>query len=144
MKRSQRLRQSGEIAADGRENFRTKTGGAQTGFRLWQFNRVGIQTEQMSAGLEAGEDFLRMTAVTERAIHGQFAGLGRERSQNFRNHDGTVRAGGCLAGREHFGDGAGVTLRITLLVFLLEPARILAGITDAPFMRCRGRRTIRK
>ncbi len=85
-----------------------------------------------------------MTTITERAIHGQFAWLGRERGQNFGNHDGTMHASGSLAGRKHFGDSVGVTLRIAFLVFFLEPARVLAGITDTPFMRRRGRRTIRK
>ena len=94
----------------------------------------------MSAGLESGENFLRVAAVAERAIHGDFAGLGREHCQNFRDHDRPVRARGRFAGREDFGDGVGVTLRIALLVFLLEPARVFAGIAHAPAMRRRGRR----
>lgn len=143
MERSQRLRQPGEVAADGREHFRAKTGGAQTGFRLRQFHRVGVEAEQTSAGLEAGENFLRVTTVAERAIHGEFAGPGCKRDEDFRDHDGPVRAGGRLAGRQHFGDGVGVTLRIALLVFLLEPARVLAGIAHAPLVRSRGPGTVR-
>jgi len=76
-----------------------------------------------------------MAAVTKRAIHCQFAGLGRERFQNLRDHDGPMRACWRFAGREDFRDGVGVTLRIALLVFLLEPARILAGVTRASAMR---------
>ena len=103
--------------------------------RQLPINRVGIKAEQPSAGLQARENFLRVTAVAKRAIHGQFTGLGRKRGENFRDHDGAMRAGGRLAGREYFGDGAGITLRITLLVFLFKPARVLAGIAHAPPMR---------
>ena len=85
-----------------------------------------------------------MAAIAERAIHSQLTGLGRERFQNFRDHDGPMRAGGRFAGRDDFRDGVGVTLRIALLVFLLEPARMFAGITRAPAMRRRGRGTVRE
>ncbi len=48
--------------------------------------------------------------------------------QNLRHHDGPVRAGGCFAGRDNFGDGFPVTLRIVFFVFLLETARMLAAV----------------
>jgi hypothetical protein len=76
--------------------------------------------------LKAREDFPRVTAVTERAIHREFAGSGHQRFQNFRDHDGSMAAGGGFAGSEHFGDGVRVTLRIVLLIFLLEATRISA------------------
>src|ERR1035437_5445240 len=46
-----------------------------------------------------------------------------------------MRAGGRLARGEDFLDRVGITGRIVLLVFLLEPARILAGVTRAAAMR---------
>jgi hypothetical protein len=44
-----------------------------------------------------------MATVAQRAIHRDFAGLGRQHFQNLRDHDGPVRAGGRFAGREDFG-----------------------------------------
>ena len=143
MKRSQRLWQPGEVAADGRELFRPKTGRAQTGFCLRQFNWIGVEAEQTSAGLELCQNFPGVTAVTQRAIHGEFAGLGRERGENFRDHDGPVRSSGSFPGSKNLCDGVGVTLWIALLVFLLEPARVPAGIAHAPLVRFRGRGTVR-
>ena len=135
----QHLGQTGEVAAERRERLRAKTRGAQAGFGLGQFNRVRIQSDQASAGLESRQNFLRMTAVTKRAIHRQFAGPRREHFQNFRHHDGPVRSGRRFAGREHFRHGVAVALRVALLVFLLEPARVFAGITRTPSMRGPGR-----
>jgi hypothetical protein len=73
--------------------------------------------------------------MTERAIHGEFAGLRREDGENLRDHDGPVRASGRFAGGENFGDG-GVVLAV-LFVFVGEAARIFAGVTDTAFMRRR-------
>ena len=102
------------------------------GFR--QFNRILIQAQQFSTGQNAGENFLRVTAIAQRAIHHEFAGLGREHFQNFRNHDGPVRAGGRLAGGENFLNRRRVLA--VLLVFVREPARVFAAVTLAAFVRC--------
>jgi hypothetical protein len=79
-----------------------------------------------------------MAAVAERAIHADFARSRSEDFEDFRQHDRPMRAGGGLAGGEDFLDRVGIAGRIVLLVFLLEPARVLAGVTRAAPVR-RGR-----
>src|SRR5258707_14483735 len=106
------------------ENIRAETERAEAGFGFRKFNRIGVEPEQFSSRLKAFENFLCVSAVAERAVSGNFAGLGLEHSQNFRDHDGPMRAGGSFAGREDFADSFGVTLWVVLLVFLLEAARI--------------------
>lgn len=69
-----------------------------------------------------------MSTVTEGAIHSDIAGLGREHFENLGNHDGPVHACGCFARRKNLGDGLGETLRVMLLVFLAETARVRAAI----------------
>jgi hypothetical protein len=48
--RSEHLRQPGEVAAMRGENFRTETERAKPGLGLGQFNRIGVEAEQFSAG----------------------------------------------------------------------------------------------
>ena len=129
------LRQAGEIAAVRGENSFIKTQFAQPRLGLRQLQRVLIQTQQFSAGRNSCQNFLRVTAVTERAIHGEVAGLRRKHLQNFRDHDGPVRADGRLAGGDDLGDGRGVAA--VFLVFVCETARIAAAVAHAAFVRCR-------
>ena len=111
------------------ENFRAESKRAKAGLRLGQLDGIDIQAEQFSSRLKARENFLGVSAVAERAVDCDFAGLGRKDFQDLRHHDRPVRAGGRLAGGDDFGDGFRITLRIVLLVLLLETARVFAGIT---------------
>ena len=129
------LRQPREVAPVGGESFRAETKRAKTTFGLGQLNRIGIEAEQASGGLEAGEDFLRVSAVAERAIHRDLAGTRIQRGENFRDHDRTVHAGGSFTCGENFGDGFAIALWIAFLVFVLEATRIPAAVTGAAFVR---------
>src|SRR5690349_14282344 len=135
----QHLRQPREVAALDGEDVRAETERAQPGLGFRQLDRVGVESQQSSAGPEPREYFPRMATVTERAIHGQFARPGRQHFQDFRHHDGTMRARRGFAGREDFGDGFRVTFRLVFFVFVLEPARVPAGVTPAPPVRGRWR-----
>ena len=79
-----------------------------------------------------------MAAVAEGAVDGGLAGLKREDGENFLHHDGAVHAGGGLAGGEDLGDIVGVARRVVLLIFLLEAARVLAGVARAALGSGRG------
>ena len=131
------LWQAGEVAAMRRKCFSTKPQRTQPGLGFRQFNGIGIQAEQSSAGLEAGEHCLRVTTVTKRAVHRDLARLRREHFQNFRHQDGPVRAGGRFPRREHFFHGVGVTRRVVLLVFIREATGIFTGVTRTAAMRRR-------
>ena len=119
--------------------FRSETERAETGFGPGQFQWINVEADQSSAGPDSREDFLRVAAITERAVHGKFAGLGREHFQDFRHHDGPVGAGGSFAGRDDLGDGVGVAFGLVFLVFFLEAARVRATVTRTPPVRCRHR-----
>ena len=60
-------------------------------------------------------------------------------SQHFVHHDRPMHARGRLARREDFLHVCGVSLRVQLFVFLVEPAGVLAGISRAPHV---GRRRV--
>ena len=119
------------------ESVRPKAEGAEASFGLGELNRIGVEAEEASTGLEAGKEFLRVAAVAERAIDCDIAGLGGECFQDFRDHDGPVHARGRLAGGEDFRDRPGVALRVALLVFLIEAPRVFASVArTAAVGRC--------
>jgi hypothetical protein len=126
---------AGEVGAMSGENIRAKAEGSEASFGFWEFDRIGVEADEATAGLDARQDFLSMAAITERAIDCDFAELWSEDVENFPDHDGAMGAGGCFAGGEDFGDGFGVTLGIVFFVFFLEAARVLAGVARAAAMR---------
>ena len=136
--KAENFRQPGKIAAMRHENFRAESTGAQSRLGFWEFDGINVQPDETSAGLQFGKKFASVTAVTQGAIHGRFARLRKQRLENLRDHNGPVRARGCFAGSEHFGDGVGVTLGVAFLVFLLESPRIFSGVTRSPSVRRRG------
>jgi len=134
-RRGEDLGEAGEIGAVGRERIRAEAEEAETGLGLWQFDGIGIEAKQASARLNVSQQFLRMAAVTESAIDADFARSRSEDFEDFRQHDRPVRTGGRLAASEDFLDRIGIPGGIVLLVFLLEAARVLAGVTRAAAMR---------
>ena len=97
--------------------------------------RIHVEPEETSAGLDARQDFLRMTAEAERAIGRQFAGSGREDFENLRDHDRPMTPRRGLPRRQHLRHGLRVSPRIALLVFFLEAPRILARVTRTAAVR---------
>src|SRR5262249_12440835 len=97
-------------------------------------DRICVKAQQTSAGLDTSENFLRVSAVSNRAIDSNFTWFWREHFENFRNHDGPMRAGGRFAGGDDFCDGVRVTLRVVLFVFFFEATRIFAGVARAAAM----------
>ncbi len=92
--------------------------------------------------LYARQQFLRVSAKSQRAIHRDLTGLRRERLHNLLHHDGPMHPGRGLSRRQHFGHSLRVALWLVFLVFLLESARILPRIAHASLMRHRkGRRS---
>src|SRR5256885_7694427 len=106
---------------------------ARRGFR--ELDGIGVQTEQVSAGLQTGEDCLGMAAVAERAVHRDVAGLRGQGGEDFCHHDRTMRAGGSLTGCNDFRNGGGITRRIVFLVLLYETSRNLPAISRAAASR---------
>src|ERR1019366_6376376 len=64
------LRQTGEVPVPRDEGLRTESGGAQTGFRARQLERIHVEADQASSRLDAFEDRLRVTAAAKRAVNG--------------------------------------------------------------------------
>ena len=131
------LGQAGKIAAVGGEYFRPETLLTQSGLRFRQFNGIGIEPKQSAARNDFAENVCRMTAVTQRAVHRNFARLRGEDLEDFGHHDGAMHAGRGFAGGHDFSDRVRVTFRVGFLVFFLETARVLAGIPHAAFVRHR-------
>ncbi len=125
---------SGEIAAVRHEGLGSKPERAQPRLRLRQLDGINVQTDETSPGLQLWQQFTRVAAVTQRAIHDNFARLRIQYLENLRDHDRPVRAGRRLAGSENFRDSLGVKLGITLLVFVPEAPRVFSGIACTPFM----------
>ena len=59
-----------------------------------QFERIDVEADQASAGLDALEDRLRMTAAAERAVHRDLAGYRAQAAHHFADHDRPMRAPG--------------------------------------------------
>lgn len=131
------LGQAGEVTAVGGEGIRPEAKGAQAGFGFREFEGIGVEAQEVAAGLEAGEEFAGVAAIAERAIDGGCAGSGREEFQNLGDHDRAVRAGGGFARGDDFGDGGGVAGRIVFLKFIREVTRVFARVTRAATMRGR-------
>ena len=129
------LRKAREVAAMRLKGFGTETERAQASLGLGQFHWIGIEADQPASGLNPRQDLPRMSAVAERAIHGNLPGRRGQDIQDFRDHDRTVRAGGRFPGGDDFLNRLRVELRIALLVFVLKPARIPARVTRAALMR---------
>jgi len=137
------LGQAGEVGMDRRENVFAPTGGAQAGDGFGLFDGIDIQADESAARDKTRQQFPRVSAEAERAIHHEFAGVEREHLKNLGHHDRPVGARRRLARGEHLGHVGGVMLRIELLVFLLEAPRILAAIArTAPVGRRRWRRCV--
>ena len=135
----QRLWQAGEIAAARGEDLHPEPQPAQTRLGFGKLDRVGIQPQQPAAGLDARQQFPRVSAEPQGAIHRHLAGTRRQRLQRLRRHDWPVRPCRRFARRQDFGHRLRVTRRIVFLVFLLETARVCSGIPRASLMR-HGRR----
>jgi len=121
------------------QGVRPKAQGPQASLGPGQFDGVDVKTEESSAGLEAGEEFAGMTAIAEGAINRHLARLRGKDLQDFGDQDGSVSAGGGFARSKNLGHSLGITLRVVLLVFLLEPARVSAPVTGSAPVRV-GRR----
>ncbi len=80
-----------------------KAEAAEPGLRLWQLDGIGIQAKQPSAWLDCGEQGADITAVTYRAIDGDFPRPRHEhaissRSRHASELGGIQRArGACLS-----------------------------------------------
>src|SRR5690348_7840853 len=74
-----------------------------------------------------------MAAVTQRAIHSEFAWLRSKDLHDLANHDRPMRARGSLAGGDHLGDVFGITLRRMLFVLLRKMSRILSSVPQPAF-----------
>ena len=136
----QRPRQAGEIQAARREHIFPKPQRAQPRQGFGKLHRIGVQSQEPPAGLEARQQFQRVSAVAQRAVHRHLPRLRLQRRENLRHHDRTMRPRRCFARSQDFGDRFRVARGMEFLVFLLEPARVFPGIPRSPFMRCRQRR----
>ena len=76
-----------------------------------------------------------MAAIAERAVGGEITGPGSEDLEDFPDHDGAVRADGCFAGGDDFGDRFRIAAEF--FVFILEAPRVFTGITLAALVRYR-------
>src|SRR5262249_61816790 len=74
---SEHFWEAGKVCAMGGENIRTKAESAEARLCFGELDRIGVETEEAAAGLNAGQDFLSVTAITERAIDGNLARLRR-------------------------------------------------------------------
>ena len=116
------------------KDIRTKSELAQTRFSFRQFDGIDIETDEPAARLEGWEKCDRMAAITDRAIHSEFA---RTRSKDFHhlaNHDRAMRACRRLAAGDDLGDVGGITLRIMLFVLLRKVSRILSAVPLPPLV----------
>ena len=69
-----------------------------------------------------------MTAVADRAIHGEFACLRSKDFHDLANHDRTMRPRRRLAAGDDLGDVAGITFRRVLFILLRKVSRILSCV----------------
>ena len=103
----------------------------QPRFAFREFDGIDIEADEPSARLHRAQQLARMTAVAERAIHDDLAGLRREHFEDLAHHDRAMRARGRLAAGEDLGHVLGVTRGIVLLVFLVELPRVLSAVAHA-------------
>lgn len=107
---------------------------AQSLFCLGQLNRISIEPNQPSARRDLLEQRASVPAKPKRAIGHDISRLRRKDFENLANHNRSVRPRRSFAGFEHLGDSIAITFRIMLLIFLLEPTRMFAGITWSALM----------
>ena len=129
----QHLRQPREIAPVRDERVRAEPRRAQPFVRARQLDRIDVEANQPSAGLNAFEDRAGVAAEPERAVDRHVAGPGRQRVQHLRDHDRAVHPRRRLAGLDDLLNVGLVPLRVQLFVLLVKLARVLAGISNAPF-----------
>ena len=129
------LRKSGEIGAVRGENVFVETEGAEAGFGFGELDRIGIESEKLSGGCDAGKNLLGMASVTECAIDCGMAGLWGENLENFGDHNGPMRAGGRFARVEDLLDGLSMASGIVFLVFIRKTPGMFAGVTRTSFVR---------
>src|SRR5688572_6358656 len=91
------------------KGVRTKPRVTKARFGLWQFNGIDVEPDEPSARQDSPEKFNRMPAITERAIHGEFARLWRQDFHHFSNQNREVHA--CR--RPASGNDPGYIVRIT-------------------------------
>ena len=63
------LRQTGKITRRAVKTSSPNPRRAQPGFGFRKLDRIGVQSQQPSAGQDAGQKFLRVSAEAQRAIH---------------------------------------------------------------------------
>ncbi len=93
---------------------------------------VGVEAQEFTMGLEAGEQFEGMATVAEGAVDGDFAGFWGENLEDFGHHDGAMGACGCFAAGEHFCEGGGVLT--VFFVFLVKVPRVFAAVARTSSM----------
>ena len=104
---------------------------AQALFGAGVLDRIDVESVERAAGLDGGGEELCVAAEAEGAIDAGFAGAGGEDMEDFLDHDGAVAACGSLAGGDDFGDVVGEAFGLTLLVLVVEVARVFAGIAGS-------------
>ena len=88
----------------------------------------------MPSALELLEHRHRVAAVAERRVKAALTRLYRENREDLLDHDGDVRASRRIPLGAHVSDLLPVLLRVELLVFLREVARIAPAVVDAPLV----------
>ena len=97
----EQLRQAREVAVSGDEDVAAEARGPQACFGARQFERIGVESDQASAGLQTLEDRLRVPAAAERAVNRDVAGHWPKTTQHFLQHDRPMRTGGAFGARLH-------------------------------------------
>ena len=77
-----------------------------------------------------------MTAVTERAIHGEIARFRTKHSEDLIGHNRSMGPRGRLAACQDLGDIVAITLRSMLFVFFGEMLRVRASISRSSLVLC--------
>jgi len=100
-------------------------------FGAGQLEWVHVEADQPSAWSEAFQNRTRMAAETERAVDRHLTRPGRKQAHDILDHDRAVRTGRGLARGQHLPNACPEPLRVQLLVFLVERARIFSGVATA-------------
>jgi len=96
--RGEQLREIREISRARDEHAGAEAGRAQAGFRARQLDRVDVDTDEASAGLQLFQDRLRVPTAAERAVNRDLTGHGSKTAEHFGQHDRAMRGGGTLSG----------------------------------------------